>query len=502
MARKDPWLAALALALALAACGGGTATPGDAGLDGPVAPDAPSSDASPALCPALADPDVSGSMLPLHATGDLASAHADLHAPTSCGDVDAPYGIQSAGPDQVVRIAGLVVGVEYVVRVDAVADISFYVMTGCTGGEGPTSAECPLFVDATTTGPETDRFVATATTAWLAIDYYASQPPTNGAWTLDVYRAQCTADPDCSGATPACLDGRCVQCETSFDCPSPTAPSCESATHLCKPGPGTCTNDDGPPAEQADDGPAGARALITTAQGDALATGHICNAPASERDFFAFTVTHPGDDWAVILDWPSGADLDLAIYDAHGEPMGLSYYEHPESIELTYLPAGTYYASVQLFASQPQTSAVAYALYAHRTTDACASVADCAAVYRNQLYRGVCAGGACTRLDGGGAVAPGGACDSVSDCATGASCSSFYFVADADTRAVCGSYCDGDSDCAGLGAGFVCTTYLAQNFCVQRCTADDQCPTAINTAPQVPPWARLSCDPGSGRCLP
>jgi hypothetical protein len=48
----------------------------------------------------------------------------------------------------------------------------------------------------------------------------------------------------------------------------------------------------------------------------------------------------------------------------------------------------------------------------------------------------------------------------------------------------------------------VCTTYLTDNFCVQKCTTDAQCPTAIDTQPQIGPWSRLSCDLPSGRCLP
>jgi hypothetical protein len=313
-------LAISLLALAATACGASTATPGDAMPDGQALPDAPLPDAEIGACPSFTAPDLVAHALPAHLTGNLAGATADVHAPATCGDIDAPYGIQSAGPDEVVRIDGLVVGVEYVVRLDSAADLSFYLMTGCTGAGGPSPDQCPLFVDATTSGTETHGFVATATTTWIAIDYYASQAPSNSTWTLDVYRAQCAVNPDCGGATPACLDGRCVQCETSFDCTGSTAPLCDSATHTCKPGTGACANEDGPPIEQGDDGPAGARPLVLNAQGRAQATGHICNAPATERDFFSFTVTHPGDDWTLSLDWPSGVDLDLEVYDSHGAP--------------------------------------------------------------------------------------------------------------------------------------------------------------------------------------
>jgi Cys-rich repeat protein len=88
----------------------------------------------------------------------------------------------------------------------------------------------------------------------------------------------------------------------------------------------------------------------------------------------------------------------------------------------------------------------------------------------------------------------------VSDCAAGLSCSSFFFVANADTRDVCEPGCTSDAQC---GAGYVCTTYLQQNFCVQQCTADAQCPTSVDSQPTSgQPWYRLTCDVATGRCQP
>src|SRR5207237_3113062 len=97
----------------------------------------------------------------------------------------------------------------------------------------------------------------------------------------------------------------------------------------------------------------------------------------------------------------------------------------------------------------------------------CATSADCAADYRNQLYRGACVAGACEHSPATGQAPELGACDRQSDCASGMSCASFFFVANADTRDVCARTCASDTDCAALGGGYVCTTYLSQNFCVQ-----------------------------------
>jgi hypothetical protein len=43
---------------------------------------------------------------------------------------------------------------------------------------------------------------------------------------------QATCTPACSGATPACLAGTCVQCVTTTDCTTPGA-TCDGATHTC-----------------------------------------------------------------------------------------------------------------------------------------------------------------------------------------------------------------------------------------------------------------------------
>lgn len=475
--------------LVVAACGGGgNSHPADAPVDTPAI-DSPDF----AACQEFG---AAGMAVPVHATGTLMGA--DVSAPSTCDAVNAPYGIESAGPDSVVRIDGLVPGTAYDVRLVAAADLSFYVVSGCSTSAGPSSSECKLFVDATSTGEEVGRFVASETTAYVVVDYFQSHPPGDASWTVDVYAEQCTASAQCGAATPVCHDGQCVQCASSFDCTDPAASRCDVTTFTCTAGMDLCAPDDN--GEPANDGPAGAAVVAAGGSVDGL----ICSSPKTEADFVAFDVAALGDTWDVSLAWSGTRDLDLEVFDAQGTPMGYSFWEQPEHVRLTYLPTGRYYARVTEFSQTADGTGIAYTLSAARTAGpGCTTAADCAAEYRNQIFRGNCQAGACVSIEGNGAVAEGGACDSVSDCTSRLSCASFFFVANADTRDVCARDCSSDTDCAPLGTGYVCTTYLTSNFCVQKCTADAQCPTAVSSQPASgQPWARLTCDVGTGRCLP
>ncbi len=485
----------LGLVVAVAGCGSGAnqLVQADASsADAPAVIDAPTSFA------ACNEFDVAGMVVPVHVSGMLGSA--DLTAPAMCAVIDAPFGVESAGPDSVVRIDGLVEGTSYVVSLDAVSDLAFYVATGCSTPTGPSSAECQLFEDATSSGVEVGTFVAQGSVAYVVVDYFASAAPPDLSYTLDVYEQGCTNNPQCETGTPVCLAGQCVQCATSFDCTAPSAPLCDDTTHTCIAGADMCTTDDA--GEPDNNGPAGAPHLSIDGFGNGGTAGMICSNPAAS-DFVAFDVQTVGETWKLQLQWSGTADLDLEIFDAKGNPVGLSLWEQPEQVRMTYLLPGTYYAQITEFSTNPDPTAVAYTISAHRTLGAgCASSADCAAEYRNQIYRGECSAGSCIDIPGAGTVGQGGACDSQSDCASGLDCPSFFFVANADTRDTCEPGCSGDSDCAALGTGFVCTTYLQDNFCVDKCTVDAQCPTAVDSPPNHGPWFQLRCDVPTGRCLP
>ena len=480
----------------LAACGGGAATPAhDAATgsgDAPAPPDAPGGFAA---CTKF---DTTPVQVPAHVLGAIAGA--DIEAPATCAVVDAPYGIVSGGPDAVVEVAGLAAGTSYVVHVSSQTDLSFYVVTGCSTATGPSANQCLVFEDASTAGDELATFTATGATAYVVVDSFATTPPADPTFALDVYPETCSSDSQCSADVPACVAGHCVQCATSFDCASPTAPRCDD-THRCVAGLDQCASDDS--GDPADDGPAGATVLVPDATGYAQHAGSICSSPASEVDFYAFDVANVGDTWDVALGWSGSRILHLELYDATGALYGLSYWEQPQRARLTFLAPGRYYAVVSEAAPSGDATPVGYTIAVQQTPGSgCTSSADCAADYRNQLYRGNCSAGSCVHDAVTGTNAELASCDRVADCASGLSCSSFFFVASADTRDVCARTCSTDTDCAPLGAGYVCTTYLSQNFCVQKCTTSAQCPVATDTQPQTGPWYRLSCDVASGRCLP
>jgi len=272
-------------------------------------------------------------------------------------------------------------------------------------------------------------------------------------------------------------------------------------THTCQAGVDACDTDDA--AEPDDDGPSGALVLVLDGTGHASAAGNICSSPTTEADFIAFDVTSLGDTWDFQLAWSGSRDLDLQIFDARGTPLAMSFWEQPERARLTFLPLGRYFVKIDELASAGQSAAVSYTLLAHRTPGAaCTEPADCAGEFRNQLYRGFCDAGACVSIEGNGGVSEGGACDSQSDCGLALSCPSFFFVSGADTRDTCSRSCGDDTDCAPLGSDFVCTSYLANNFCFRKCTADDQCPTAPGSPPASGPWYRLTCELSTGHCLP
>jgi hypothetical protein len=493
--------AALAVLLALGGACGDDTSAADAG---------PTDDAfvsgvdATAACVEFGDPSHTLSSFPGAFSGDLEVAGADITI-DACTDEVAPFGVETPGPDDVLALTNLAGGTEYAVRLLSGDDLGFYVVTSCSANPGPSADECLLYVDQTTAGDEAGTFVAPDDgNAFVVIDHYQTDAPDDSSFSVEVYAVECEEASACGGPDPHCVNFRCVDCEDDFDCTDRAEPICNTITNECAVGYAECVGDDGKSFEQGDDGPAGATDITPTVGDEHSVMANICNAPAEERDFYSFTVEQPGESYMLSLDWTDDVDLDLAVYDVTGELWGLSFHDKPEPVALTYLPIGTYYVAVDFFANGLVATASSYTLSVTRDpSSTCTGVADCAAEYRNQVYRGDCVSGACVAIEGNGQLPLAAACDSTTDCSTDDDefCASFFFAADADTRSVCAPSCETDGECeAALGAEYVCTTYLIQNFCVQKCTMDDHCPALLTLTPSTPPWARLECEVASGKC--
>jgi hypothetical protein len=478
-----------------AACGGGTPSGGPDGGAVDAAPDADVPIEYPA-CDEFRDPELSVSEVPLALAGDLAGAGADMESPADCDVVDAPFGMESLGADIVIQVDGLQIGTDYAVRLDADDDLQFYVASACGTETGPATRDCQLFVDAETDQAEVGRFTAEFAREYIVVDYFSAGYPDATNFLVQVYEATCETSAECGGTTPICQDYRCSGCASDFDCTDPALPLCDEASYTCVSGTAACIGDD--VHENGDDGPAGATLLTP---GTPIG-GQICDSPSGERDFYRFHVSTPGENWFLQLDWAAALDLDIEAYDAAGNLLGLSFYEQPEGIELTYLPVGDYYVLVDYYSQNGTPNSTGYTLSASRTFGSCIDESDCAAEFRNQVFRGTCNNGACERIDGDGALPAGARCDSTSDCGAGTDCASFFFTQDADTRMTCGTLCDTTPECAAMGANYICTDYLVDNFCVQKCTSDLQCPAVPYSYPTTLPWKRFSCQVATGRCIP
>jgi hypothetical protein len=491
--RRHPLLTTLTFgSLLFAACGddGGGGTP-DAPPD-PPDPDAP-------LAAVCGTPDGTISTYPGTFSGDTTGAGADLTvAEGACATENLWF--DPVGEDQVVALEGLTPNALYVVDLNStVADLSFYVAEMCDAA-GPTAGACLLFSDATVAGTsELFAFRAPASgRAAVIVDSYDAAEI--GAYTLMVSPGECLVDGDCTaGGTPRCGPTfTCVQCANDFDCAGTTGtPTCDAAVGSCVAGPAMCVGDD--PADDAggDDGPGGARVLTGMTQ---TFTGSVCNEPANESDFFRIDIPTGGEGITINLDFANTLDLDAYMFNANGIVTGISWWVDPEIVTLTYLPAGTYYLRVNLFADPPTTTAAAYTVQISRTAaQTCTTNADCAAEFETQVYRGNCTGGSCDFIPAGQG-APNSPCDSNDDCGSG-TCSYILFDADAQDS-VCSGACTMTTDCAAIGAGLTCTTGFGTNICVPSCANNLQCGANIGsgTLDAGQPWDYLTCTVATGVC--
>jgi hypothetical protein len=164
--------------------------------------------------------------------------------------------------------------------------------------------------------------------------------------------APCTEDAQCTTGDATFCDvptGICVACRNDLDC-SDVAPVCVgTGTAAACSVIDQCTDDDA--REHKDDGPLGATTLTV---GTGI-TGRICGAAftlsAAESDWFTFT-TDAVSTITITASWTAmDVDLDFEVYGDLSMPAiqsGISS-DNPETVELTDLPAGTYYIELKSY---------------------------------------------------------------------------------------------------------------------------------------------------------
>ena len=335
----------------LAACGGGS---GDDADD--VGPDA----SDPAACSELESPTATISQYPGTASGSVSGAGADLSAAEgACTQEGSWY--DAIGSDSVVALTGLSNGGIYKVTLTAADDLSMYVITGCDDTTAmPGTGECLMFDDTGVSGDgEINGFVATGSDAYLVVDTYDDTGLTTGAFTVAVEAGECIDNTQCSGATPICVDFACVECGDDFDCDSDT-PVCSGA-NACEAGASSCTGDDARDNAPEDDGPANAFLVTAPTVGvPTTVTGNVCNVPATEADWYKFTLAAEGDVGFDLT--ATGVDVNFDVFDGMGEYLGTAGAVGDEHIRANDFPADTYY--VRVFQATPANTmaATAYSL--------------------------------------------------------------------------------------------------------------------------------------------
>ncbi len=475
----------------IAACGGGDDK--DAADAGPSFDAGNNIDAGGSTCPEFASPAGVIDTFPGTFSGTLIGAGADFD-PAEGVCTDERDHFPQAGEDLVIELNGLTGGTEYLVNIAADGDIGFYVATGCS--DPSLAGECLLFVDSRLGGEgESGTFSAPANgTAFVVVDHFGDPPIDAGDFTVTVAEPECSVGPDCTDPlTPFCSNNICVACLDSFDCTDSATPVCGS-TGSCEAGTADCTGDTDDDLQD-NDGPAGATDLTSGVAGNAA----ICNTPGTERDFFSITLADTADlEVTVAFADVKPNDLDLRVLDSEGTVMGFTFYRNPETVNLSYLPAGEYFFEVEYFGA-PITEALAYTITATVTDNGdCATATDCAAEFSTQLYRGSCdvGTGACSDIAGAGALAQGAACDTGDDCTSGICSNGAAFQANAQDS-VCTIACTETADCASL-SGFTCTVPFQENFCRPACGGNLDCGANVGSTTLDPgePWDYLTCTAG------
>ena len=475
----------------LAACGSSANTPVDA-----APPDAPPD--APASYPACHEFATLGITVPAHAHRH-ARRRRPASRPSSCAEIDAPFGIESAGPDSVLQVSGLVP--EHDVR------------RAVTSARRPRVLRRHRLLDA-------DRPEQRAVPAVRGCEHrHRRGRPLRRARHDRVRRRRllrvAPAEPTCRsrstsiprrarrrrsarGATPV-VRRRPVRrsARSSFDCTDAGRVALRRhATHVRRRH--RSVHDRRRRRARTTTAPPARPCSSPTATASRSTSGLICSQPADRgrlpRVRRRPRSARPGTSSSR---GRGTRDLDLEVVDATGSSARAVVLGAPRARAPDVPPARPLLRARQRVLVQPRSdrrSRYTRDVAAHRSAPAARRASDCAAEYRNQLFRGDCVAGACVAIAGNGAVAEGGACDSQSDCAAGLSCPSFFFVAERrHARGLRARPAATDSDCARSASDYMCTTYLAAQLLRPEVHERPAVPDR-RSGPSRPagPWYRLT----------
>jgi len=293
----------------------------------------------------------------------------------------------------------------------------------------------------------TDDFETMVIEATEAGTYYIEVSGFDGAaaaYSLTLLQ-QCTFDADC-GAGEACLlsngggPGVCGEFAAS-----------------------TCGQDE---AGEPNDTDSRATAITLTDNAYSGTGLSICE---EDADLYLLELTEAGS-LSVELNYTAEADLDVYVihYDTGATvAAGINEIFDGEMAEAPYLAPGRYIVRAQYWEST--SASVTYSLDITFDPTGCPDTAACA----DAAGRPFCLdSGACGTIEGNGAVALGGECDSSDDCTADASgCFTDSVTAEGF---LCTLVCAEDADCATVGGGAYCSE--SQGACLKPCGGDNACP--------------------------
>ena len=353
------------------------------------------------------------------------------------------------------------------------------------GGPPPTSACCSRTRPAATARSAGSSRPPRPRTSWSTTTPPMPQRTSRSRSTSMPSNARAT--PQCSAAgTPACFEGQCVGCVTSFDCPQPPRRPCAARTTPVASGSmraratrSTSRATTARPARPRSSSTTSARARSPARSARTHAPRPTSSPSRSPRSARPGTSSSPGSAAATSI---SRSTMPPA------RSSGMSFWEQPERIRLTYLPLGRYLRPGPRVRGDRQRDGAG--LHPHRPARRSAPACHGARGLRHRrtATRSSAATASPARASRSRAAARSsraGRATAESDCGPASQCPSFFFVADGDTRAdLCARHARATTGAPRSGPTSCARPTSRATSASRSAPRDDQCPTVAVLAPR------------------